>query len=163
MKKKKLKLLFVVSAAIMLVVIWILAGDPGIGQKLDRISSIQYWGNDGSMAFSNYRYSAILENDTVKITIVRKGYDSEFIFTEDPAFLERITEVANEYEIGKWDGFEKYDRSAMDGKSFSLSIYTESGQEIDARGYMKYPKNYDVAMDKIKALFDEVYFKSYPE
>ena len=162
MKNKKVKGIFIAVLLVLLIAAaWIAVSVTVKNKELDMISSIYYWGNDGSMALSNYSYSAVLEDDAVKITVMRKGSDEELTFKEDAAFLERLTEIANKYEIGSWDGFEKYDRNVMDGSSFSLSIYTESGQEIDARGYMKYPKNYGEAMEEIKCLFDEIYNGEY--
>ena len=42
----------------------------------------------------------------------------------------------------------------LDGNSFSLSVYMGE-EEIDASGYMRWPKNYADFKDAVRQLFDD--------
>lgn len=48
------------------------------------------------------------------------------------------------YRLGvpSWNGFDKYDKRALDGWSFDLEIVLPDGKQIKAHGTNAFPKNY---------------------
>ena len=57
--------------------------------------------------------------------------------------LDNIKTIISDYEVFKWNGFDKSDDRIMDRDDFNLNVTHEDGTIIKANGYMKYPDGYD--------------------
>ncbi len=63
--------------------------------------------------------------------------------TLDGTVLQQLQALILEKEIYRWNGFDKKDESILDGAGFHFRAQYEKGS-LEAKGYMKYPKNYDL-------------------
>ena len=131
--------------------------------ELDEITYFCLSETTGNGAYSQCFYEAELVGDTVNILIKMNGSNTGHTFTAQPEFMHKLTETANAYNVGSYDGFDKADKRVLDGDSFSLAIKTSGGQEVKASGYMKYPENFREAMTAITLPFDEIYYEAYPD
>jgi len=122
-----------------------------------------YYSESNGYALDSCSYSAELNGDQVDIKISKGFSGEEHEFTETPEFLKKITEIANNYNVGSWDGFDKYDNNVMDGTNFRVSLATQDGKTVNANGYMEFPENYGSAMGEIEALFLEIYEEVFPD
>lgn len=118
----------------------------------------------GSVMNSGFSYQAITEAGVTTVTIQKDGMAEEDALTAatDAALMEQLYAIAEKYEMGRWNGFDKSSKSAMDGRSFRLTIYMDNGSSIKAKGFMKWPENYSEAAAEITALFDSIYDAASP-
>ena len=75
----------------------------------------------------------------------------------DESFKEELEKILIQYEVGKWNGFKKYDKNVLDGHSFSLSVKIGDDTWLSANGYMKWPKNYKEVRNSLDSLFMQIY------
>ena len=75
-------------------------------------------------------------------------------FPIDEGKVDELIRILNEYEVYKWDGFDKVDKNVLDGRSFTLSIWINDEDNISAHGYMKYPGNYKEVRGAFDAFFE---------
>ncbi len=113
-------------------------------------------------------YNLTSNGDTAEITyIYRDVYDrsedQDLIATVSADYITELTELLNEHNIPAWDGFFKQDTGIVDGCGFGMEITTDSGQEFSARGYERYPKNFEAAEDAILAFFKQFEYTEKPE
>lgn len=74
----------------------------------------------------------------------------------DETVLEQLGEIAGEYDIESWDGFDENDKYVMDGSNFELSVVLEDGRTIFARGSNCFPDGYADAEWEIRELFESL-------
>lgn len=79
------------------------------------------------------RYISANGNNSINFNIEREI---------DKSVFDDISKIISENKIYNWDGFDKSDPDILDGYSFKLKLKYIDGEEINAKGYMKYPKNY---------------------
>lgn len=104
-------------------------------------------------------YEIIKQDDKYIINqkpAIENAKETNFELPLDSELIKRIKDVLNNYEVYKWDGFDKVDKNARDGSSWDLVIKYD-GKEIHAKGYYKYPKNYDKVKKRLHDLFMKVY------
>ncbi len=95
-----------------------------------------------------YHYQIRVEDDKVIFTKEAIGMTTENIEKEiTKKDLKEIQKIINEQEIYKWNGFDKTDENVLDGSGFTLSVNYSNGENIEAHGYMRYPKNFKEASD----------------
>ena len=70
-------------------------------------------------------------------------------------FARKLEKLLTDYQVGKWDGFQKMDQRIDDGKSFNLVVLFRDESRISARGYMRWPKNFRDVKNQIISLFSE--------
>ena len=70
----------------------------------------------------------------------------------DEKKMKKLVEALNKYDISSWNGFQKSDKNVLDGNSFSMFISTKDNKDIEATGYMLWPKNYA----EVKGVFDSM-------
>lgn len=75
----------------------------------------------------------------------------EFYVEED--FVQKLEKILSTYSVGDWNGYDKIDKSVLDGDSFDIYITNNKGKHFEARGYMKWPENYDRVKTEVTALF----------
>lgn len=132
-------------------------------EVLTGLTSFHYTYTSGYYANSGNDYHAKLNEDgTVEISIRLDGREEAKTFTEGPEFMARLTEIANEYEVSRWDGFDEIAEDVLDGDSFSFSLRTDSEQSVSCSGYMEWPDGYGAATDAFEVPFIELYEKHYP-
>ena len=70
-------------------------------------------------------------------------------------FEHELENLLKEYRVNKWYGFNKSDKLVLDGNSFELYVKMEENNQIDASGYMKWPKNYKEFKENVVVMFKE--------
>ncbi|MEA4810994.1 MAG: hypothetical protein VB108_00290 [Anaerolineaceae bacterium] len=66
----------------------------------------------------------------------------------DSKTLDQIADILDKNKVAAWNGFNERDNAILDGYGFSLKA--DYGEEkIEASGYMKYPKNYQIVHDSL--------------
>ena len=70
--------------------------------------------------------------------------------------LERVEEWAGTYDLGQWDGFDKNDRHASDGSTFTLHITRTDGSTVSAHGNNRFPEGYSEFYSEIRGLYHEL-------
>ena len=141
MKKNLLFLVFILFISIFLV---------GCGKEVytEGISSFKY--QFGSYNGGYYYYDISVKDDKVIYKAQgSNGVDLNINKEIDKKYLEELNDILNDNQVNLWDGFDKRDDSIMDGASFTLEVKYSDGKKLKALGYMKYPKNYDEAHEKI--------------
>lgn len=120
----------------------------------DNIKHIHFSYSTGNMMYANVQYDIDLEKDGYVATIKpdRVAEEAAKKVKLDKKTMEKLVNELNKYNITSWNGYKKSDKNVLDGDSFSLSISTKDNKDIDASGYMSWPKNYS----EIKGVFDSV-------
>lgn len=77
--------------------------------------------------------------------------------------FDRITDVINEFNGDRWDGFNGHAVGVMDGESFSFSYNDGNGRSISAGGYMSMPEGFGGAINVIKGIMEDAYHKKFPD
>ena len=93
---------------------------------------------------------------TVKIKPLGEDEENAKEYNVSKKDLERIEKVLKANNVEKWNGFNKNDKNVLDGDSFSMSITTREGEEIDAHGYMKWPTNYGEVKTELDKIFEDI-------
>ncbi|MDO4732350.1 MAG: hypothetical protein Q4B50_02370 [Bacillota bacterium] len=122
----------------------VLAFDFSCSNSMDLLSAERY-----SLDYTGEYYIAFVKPALVP--------ESEAIYcTVNESFVRELEELLRKYEIGKWNGFHKSSKFAMDGDSFQLNIRMQDGDSLEADGYMKRPKNYSSFVTELAALFGKL-------
>ena len=113
-------------------------------------------------------YNLATDGDTAEITYIYRDFDGFFedqdlIATMSVDYVTELTKLLNEHNIPAWNGYFKQDTGIVDGCGFGMKITTDSGQEMSAHGYEKYPKNFEAAEDAILAFFKQFEYTEKPE
>jgi len=70
--------------------------------------------------------------------------------------LDRICELAGEYRVDLWDGFDENAKNVQDGSNFALDITLADGSTISARGSNRFPAYYSEVSSEIRTLYGEL-------
>ena len=92
------------------------------------------------------------------------SYTMDEVLEED--YMTRLGQLAAQYRMDKWDGFDKADKRVLDGEQFELHITLADGKTIRASGSNAYPKNFHEPMSEVRALIDQLirtYSNMYPK
>ena len=81
------------------------------------------------------------------------SYEDAREYVVDKKILKEIEIILKQYHVAIWDNFHKYDKNVLDGNSFSFRVCFENNQEIEANGYMKWPKNYQEVKKELNEIF----------
>lgn len=132
-----------------------------LGRKKVRIGEILFFSlsyTQGCMVDSNASYR--LEwKDGSYVASVKPMNEPEENTQSIPVpedFARKLEKLLTDYQVGKWNGFHKYDKLIDDGKSFNLVVLFRDENRINARGYMRWPKNYRDVKNQIISLFSEM-------
>ena len=113
----------------------------------------------GTSRFAFVEYIVLKSDDAYGVSVKLRGDDSdervEFEIGTDAAA--KLVEIINRYKAAKWNGFHKSNRHVLDGRSFTLCIRCTDGREIDAQGYMSYPRGYAEFRKEVDELFENWY------
>lgn len=127
--------------------------------KITNIKTFHFFYSVGYHYEASFIYNIDKVDGKYEATIKKEGVTLEeakkvMITKKD---LKKIEEVLKKYEVNKWNGFKKSDKFVLDGDSFSLYVVFENDTEIDASGYMMYPKNYSNVRGELDKIFNEFY------
>nr|MBQ6242864.1 hypothetical protein [Lachnospiraceae bacterium] len=132
----------------------------GCGKKarITTLESLSYSFTDNMSRYGTGRLEIVWKNGTYTATVkpVNEPDESAKTVRLAPEKVLAIEELFKQYDVGSWNGFDKNNKGVLDGRSFSLSVKMAEGQEIYARGYMKWPKNYSEVAGALKALMQEL-------
>ncbi|MGN0388463.1 MAG: hypothetical protein ACI4ER_06575 [Suilimivivens sp.] len=101
-----------------------------------------------------YSYTVTKEGDGVRFQAELSAGNTEVDVIIDEPVLAQLSEIADTYEIKKWDGFHKTNSMVLDGDGFGLSVTYADGSSISAGGSNSFPKGYGEAAGEITSLFD---------
>lgn len=127
--------------------------------ELNNIKSMKFSYSTGNMINAYVRYN-IDYKDYKYIATIKPNNISEEEAKEieiDKNTLENIVNVLNKYKVYHWNNFHKNDKRVLDGNSFSFTLSTTDGKDIDASGYMMWPENYRNVRDELDAIFNNLY------
>ena len=134
-------------------------------KKEVEISNIKYFNfgySTGYMMNANVSYNIELKDDKYIISIKPDGKSEEETLKKEISTkkIKELEKILKEYEVGKWNGFDKVDKNVLDGNSFSLRVKFANDDTIDASGYMKYPENYSIVRNELDKFFMDIYEKN---
>ena len=132
--------------------------------KIGEIGYFSFVYGNGSMINGSVSYTLKLK-DGVYTASVKPLYEPEEAtktFTVDASFARKLEQLLVQYKVGKWNGFNKFNKMIMDGDNFGLSVIMTDGTSLDAHGYMKWPKNYSEVRNGIEELFDRCMAEGIP-
>jgi len=152
LKSKIIRILVIAGVAIALCAFFFGRTRPA---KIGEIQSFSFSYNRGSTMYSNVNYKLEWKDGVYTATV--KPYDepeeTARSFSVEEGFVRELEQLLIDNDVGKWNGFDKTSRTAMDGDGFSLYITMMDETSLDARGYMKWPKNYGTVSSGIETLF----------
>ncbi len=128
--------------------------------EIENITSFHFFRTNGYEIYSDIRYDIDKDETTDKYIAKVKLYGEpeentkEIEITKDK--VQELEKKLNQYEVVKWDGFNKSDDGVCDGDSFSLSITMENDEEISAHGYMMWPEHYRDVLKQLDSFFTQL-------
>lgn len=147
--KQKVMLIMLIALPIILI------GCSKTSKNESDIVSFSY--DYGSFTEGYYKYSITVENDKVLFSAKGlNGINMNINKEIDASYLDNLSEIINDKEIYKWDGFDEKDNSILDGYSFSLKVEYADETTLKADGYMRYPNNYDEGHKKILEFIETI-------
>ena len=147
--------LFLLLITILIVLIFIL---PGMIEK-KKIENIKHLYFTYTSGYAIYSYTTYELNCTDKCILTVKPLgvaEEEKQEVEIPK--EKVKELEsklNEYNVSRWNGFNKNDKYVLDGDSFSFNIDYNDSDKVSAHGYMMWPNNYSDVKSYIVNTFNE--------
>ena len=123
--------------------------------KIENIKSFSFHYTYGAMKNACVVYTLTNEDKRYTATVKPKGAPKEntLEFEVDGEFAKELEKLLSKNKVGRWNGFKKSNKRVADGKSFSLYITMADGRKVNARGYMKWPRNYAEVKAGIIELF----------
>ena len=152
LKSKIFLIIVVIGVVIVLLALFFGRTKPA---KIGEIEYFHFRYSNGSMANGSVSYAMELKGDgyTASIQPLYEPEEAKRFFAVDESFARELEQLLVQYKVGKWNGFNKFNKMVMDGDNFSLSVMMTDGTTLDASGYMKWPKNYPEVRDGIEELF----------
>ena len=118
----------------------------------------------GSLTSFTYRFHRYSGEDT-EYRVEKKG-GKVFFYAAGPkeaadcqvdeSVLNELDARIRDYYLTQWNGFEESNESILGGDSFSLEAVYDSGYRIEARGYEKYPEDFEEVHGAITEYFGEM-------
>lgn len=156
-----MKKIFIIILIILLIILlggcfMYIKNRPKKINNIEGIKSFYYFYTVGY----HYEASIVYEiecDDKCTLKIKPEGVTIEdaSIYEIDKDVVEKLKDILNKYRVGRWNGFDGNDRNVLDGNSFELSVKMNNGDEVYARGYMKWPRNYQDVKKEIIDLFNQ--------
>ena len=132
----------------------------GCGKKarITSLESLSYRFTDNMSRYGAGSLEIVQKNGAYTATVKLVGEPDESAKTValTPEKVLAVEELLKKYDVGSWNGFDRNNKNVLDGRSFSISVRMTEGQEIYARGYMKWPKNYSEVAGTLQALMREL-------
>lgn len=123
-------------------------------KNITNINKVYFTYSTGNYMNASVSYELICK-DKCMLSFKDDGvsYEDAREYEVDKKILKEIEIILKQYHVARWDNFHKYDKNVLDGNSFSFRVCFENDQEIEANGYMKWPKNYHEVKKKLIILF----------
>lgn len=128
-------------------------------KPITSIKILHFSYNKGNMINSNVSYALDCKDGICKATI--KPYDipdeEQKVIEVDKKVVEKIEKILKQYNVERWNNFNKNNKYVLDGNGFSMYIKTDEDKTIEASGYMMWPKNYNEVRDSLDNIFMKIY------
>ena len=151
-----MKYVFVVVGSLIVIGIAILSMTVFNPKKeINDIKYFSYGTVDGMAMYDGVHYSIDYKDNKYIATIQENGVSEEDakVVEISKRDVKRLENILNKYNVGSWDGFQKYDKDVLDGSSFNISINTFDDNSVSASGYMRWPKNYREVRNELGNFF----------
>lgn len=110
----------------------------------------------GMSSGDEYTYSAQkAENGTQLYLEMLSGTHIIDVVVDDPV-LEELGEIAGQYRLDLWDGFNETNTMMLDGTGFFLSMTLADGSTVSAQGSNAFPAGYSDAASEIRNIFGKL-------
>ena len=156
-----MKYVFVVIGSIILIGVVVLSLNFNFFKPNKEISNIKYFNYgavDGMAMYDGVHFNIDYKDGKYIATIQKNGVSEEDakVVEISKDKVKELEDILNKHEVGKWDGFKKYDKNVLDGHSFSLHLMTFDDITVDASGYMKWPDNYGKVRGELESFFGKL-------
>ncbi len=123
-------------------------------KNITNINKVYFTYSTGNYMNASVSYELICK-DKCMLSFKDDGvsYEDAREYEVDKKILKEIEVILKQYHVARWDNFHKYDKNVLDGNSFSFRVCFENDQEIEANGYMKWPKNYQEVKKELNEIF----------
>lgn len=109
----------------------------------------------GMSTFDIYAYMVEMDEASGEQTVNYElfcGYET-YMLPADAELLQELAKLVDDYNLRKWDGFDKVNSHVLDGSSFDLEIRFGDGTSITASGSNRFPEGYSDAKTAVDDLF----------
>jgi hypothetical protein len=123
------------------------------------------YSTQGMNSDSGLDYS-ISENDGklyAKMRLPNHSVSDIRIFEIPDEIYDRITEVIDQFNGDRWNGFNGNAEGVKDGESFSFSYNNGKGRIIAASGYMSWPDDFGAAISVITGIMEDAFNALYQD
>ena len=153
---KKIAIVIIITTIIIIIIMTQL---KKIKITKENIKYMHFSYSTGTMIDSNVSYELKEQNGKYIATIKpnNKSQEEKKEKEINEETLNKIVEILNKYNISTWNNFHKSNKNILDGNSFSFRLTTKDNKEIQASGYMKYPKNYGKVSKELDTIFEKIY------
>ena len=160
MKKILLIVVLCILVAAFIIVFFINKNNNKV-KSIKSLKKLEYSIHDGRRINGDVVYKIICD-DTCTLINKPEGYpEDKTISAElDEDTMEEIIDMLNYYNVASWNGFNKSDKTVLDGTDFDFNIVTKNDEKISASGYMKFPRNYSEVVGKLINIFKRTLDKS---
>lgn len=107
-----------------------------------------------------YTLSAARAEEGWQAELLLLAGEREYILEMTEAEAEELAAIVRKHELNRWNGFDRVDRTALDGTDFDLKIHYEDGQKLSASGSNAFPGGYREAREEILGFFGELMERS---
>lgn len=146
----KMKYLIIIVFIIVILVLFFLRKEKNI----NNINKLTFSYSTGNYMNASVSYELVCKDKCI-LSFKDDGvsYEDAKEYEVDKKILKEIEIILKQYHVARWDNFHKYDKNVLDGNSFSFRVCFENDREIEANGYMKWPKNYQEVKKELNELF----------
>jgi len=118
--------------------------------KISRMGTMLPNGNEYTLTFKNGTWIASY-NEIIGLedNINKKIVDDEF--------ANEIKNLLAENKVQNWDGFNKHNKYITDGEKFDFYMRFSDGTEIQASGYMAYPKKFGLVFKEFEEHYEKLF------
>lgn len=150
----KMRYLFLIILLIIIVFLFIkISNNKKKYIVIENIKTFIFRGSTDTMRYSNYLYSITKKDNKYIASIKLKNQPDTKEVEVTIEEIHELENILNKHNISSWNGFDKFNNNIMDGSDFSLTITLTTREEINASGYMKYPKNFSEVREDLDNFF----------
>ncbi len=147
----KMKYLIIIGIIIVIVFLFLFFKKE---KNIDSIKELYFSYTTGTHAEASVNYELVCKDKCI-LSFKDDGvrYDDAIKKEVDKKILKEIEIILKQYHVAKWDEFHKFDKNVLDGDSFSFRVCYGENHEVEASGYMMWPKSYHEVKKKLIILF----------
>ena len=156
---KKIWIIIIISLLLIILISAFIIRKRKIIITKENLKYMHFSYSTGNMINSNVQYTIEFKKYRYFVTIKPNDIpnEEEKTLEIDDNSLNKVIDTLNKYKIYRWNNYHKVDKNVLDGNSFSFQLKTKDGKEIDASGYMKWPKDYYKVRGELDSIFDSIY------